>query len=140
MSMKFWRRTAAYLAISTEQPALLELRHAWAATRLLMANLNLLALGPATTARKATEKCLRELCEGIVNRLDRNPCPARLPETERSSVGEQIIAGSRPDVFSSQEPIELAETILSRADQLAELLLGELCLASKRATCRIGNP
>src|SRR5262249_50194517 len=121
---------AAYRAISAEQAMLLELRHAWVTARLLVDNLKFLGLSTAATARKAAEAHLRGLCEDILNRLDRSACPVALPGTEPSPLGLQVLPGMRPMAFTSMAAIELAQTVLSRADEAAELLLGELCLAS----------
>jgi peptidase M48-like protein len=124
---------AAYRAISAEQTMLLELRHAWIAARLVVDNMKLLSLSAAPAARQAAETRLRTLCEHILNRLDRAACPVGLPGAEPSSLGLQVLPGIRPEVFNSMPAIELAQTVLSRADEAAELLLGELCLAAKRS-------
>jgi hypothetical protein len=60
----------AYRAIAAEQPALLELRHAWVATQTLLANLKLLDLANAPIAKAAAEKRLLTLSKEIIERLD----------------------------------------------------------------------
>jgi len=56
-------------------------------------------------------------------------CPAG---TELSSLGRQVLPGDRPNALDSAAPIQLGAAVLGRADEVAELLLGELCLASKQ--------
>jgi len=122
----------AYGALSTEQPALLTLRYRWAAAGVLLRNLNCLNLSRAAVAREAALDGLRTLSKEIVGRLDAVPCPVVLPGMGPSSIGRQLVQGERPGILESMDAYELAQTILTHADDLAELLLGDLCVVSSK--------
>jgi Zn-dependent protease with chaperone function len=123
----------AYSAIAAQQSQLLELRHAWVAAGTLIANLNFLTLSDAPIAKAAAEKRLRTMSQAIIERLDAVACPVALPGTQLSSLGTQVLPGDRTRLFTSMDAVETAQTILARADEVAELLLGELCLASTKS-------
>jgi len=122
----------AYGALSTEQPALLTLRYRWAAAGVLLRNLNCLNLSRAAVAREAALDGLRTLSKEIVGRLDAVPCPVVLPGMGPSSIGKQLVQGERPGILESMDAYALAQTILTHADDLAELLLGDLCVVSSK--------
>lgn len=118
---------AAYCAVANEQAELLELRHQWVAAGILLENLHRLPAADAAYGQGCTNKALRDRVGGIVTRLHYVEWPL---SGTASTVAAYLLDGATLHALESMEAYPLAGMVLGRADEAAEALLGELCVAS----------
>ena len=118
---------AAYTAITAEQPRFLELRHHWLAARILLENLQRLPAANAASAEANARAELRNRVRAIVTKLHYVGWPLSGPST---TLAAHLLNGATLHAVESMDAYELATMLLARADETAEELLGEICVAS----------